>query len=218
MPNANTLTWDQTGEREYESGVSKGVLFPQNADGTYASGVAWNGLRSVGENPDGAEPQELWADNMKYAVLYSAENYKGSIGAYTYPDEFDPCLGNASPATGVTIGQQKHQPFGLCYRTEIGSDATTEKGYILHFIYGAVAQPADIDYETQDDNPDAVEFEWDYDCTPVAVTGYKPTAHVKVNSTKVTSAKMTALEAIVYGDGTSSARLPLPSEIFTTVT
>lgn len=214
------LTWDNTGERLYETGISKGVLYRINSSGVYTPGVAWNGLRSVQESPDGAEPNELWADNMKYAVLYSAETFGCTIGAYTYPEEFEACDGSIAVADGVYVGQQKRQPFGFCYRTEIGNDTASESddGYKLHLVYNCTAKPSDKDYETINDSPDGIEFSWEVSTTPVNVgEGYKPTATVVIDSTKTTSEKMTALENILYGTAGTDPRMPLPYEIMTEI-
>ena len=212
------LEWDKSGEREYQSGVSNGVLFVQNPDGTYKPGVAWNGLTSASDNSEGGEPNAFWADNMKYAALYSPEDPKGKVKCYMYPDEFEECLGHATPAPGAIVHGQKHTPFGFCYRTEIGSDTTPEKGYILHFIYGCVAQVGDVEYNTQDDNPELLEFEFDFDCTPVVVSGLtKPTAHFEVNSINAGSAKMTTIENKVYGSDNSNSAMPDPDWLITTL-
>lgn len=218
------IEWDKTGERYYESGVSHGVLYPQSGT-TYPKGVAWNGLISVAMNPDGAEPNELWADNIKYAVLRSAENLGITIEAYTYPEEFAECDGSKELATGVRIGQQKRKSFGFCYRTEVGDDTPSDdEDYILHLIYGCTASPSEKSYETQNDNPDAITFSWDVDTLPVNVAGSQPTASVEIDTRVADKAKVKALEDILYGtDGADSAagtepRLPLPDEIKTLFT
>ena len=224
------LTWDGTGDRLYETGVRNGVLYPVDAQGTYSVGVAWNGLISVTESPSGAEATALYADDIKYLNLMSAEEFGATIEAYTYPDEFMECDGSVAITTGATIGQQNRKLFGLCYRTVIGNDVDgQEHGYKLHIIYGCLASPSDKEYGTIDDNPDAITFSWEVTTTPVPVvigTGanavtYKPTATVIIDSTKVDAAKLTALEDILYGtDGQSgsTARLPLPAEIVSTLT
>lgn len=215
------MEWDKSGERRYEAGVSHGVFYPIDNQGNYTPGVVWNGLTSVNESPEGAEPNELWADNMKYAVLYSAETFGATIEAYTYPEEFEECDGSAALVAGVYVGQQKRKPFGFCYRTEISDDLGTS-GYKLHLVYGATARPSDKDYETINDSPDAITFSWEITTTPVNVTGHQATATVVVDSTKVDSTKLAALEAILYGSGTGqnavAARLPLPDEVKTTLT
>lgn len=207
------LVWDQTGERLYETGVKQGVLYPQ-VGGAYPKGVAWNGLTAVTESPSGAEATPLHADDIKYLNLMSAEEFGATIEAYMYPDEFMECDGSASIATGVSIGQQKRQPFGLCYRTVLGNDVdNNEYGYKLHLIYGALASPSEKAYATVNDSPEAVTMSWEVTTTPVAVTGYKPTACVTIDSTKVNADKLKALEDILYGTEAEEARLPLPDEI-----
>jgi hypothetical protein len=221
MPTAFQLEWDKTGERLYELGVSRGVLYVQN-NGTYPKGVVWNGLTQVSESPEGADANDLWADNIKYATLRSTETFKATIEAYTYPDEFAECDGSASPTTGLYLGQQQRKTFGLCYRTEVGSDTTTDttNSYKLHLIYGCTASPSDKGYETINDSPDAITFSWEVDTVPVAVTGYKPTASLVIDSTKVDATKLATLESILYGAaGTpgTDARLPLPDEVISTL-
>lgn len=211
------LVWDATGTRRYENGVSKGVLYPQS-NGTYPKGVAWNGLTGVTDSPEGAEANDIWADNIKYASLRSAETSKGTIEAFTAPDEFDACDGSAELATGVTIGQQDRQPFGLCYRTEIGTDSNPSAGYKLHIVYGATASPSEQTHETINDSPEAMQLSWEYDTVPVVVEGHKPTATLTIDSTKADSAKLKALEDILYGSAETEARLPLPAEIATLLT
>lgn len=198
------LTWDQNGERLYEVGVRMGVCYPQANDGTYPSGEAWNGLISVTESPTGAEPNPLYADDIKYLNLISAEELEGSIEAYTYPAAFAACNGEAEIATGVKIGQQARTPFGMCYRTVLGNDTQLENyGYKLHLIYGATVTPSEKAYETINDSPDAITMSWDFSTTPVNVTGKKPTASIEIDSTKVDATKLAALEAILYGSDTT---------------
>lgn len=211
------LVWDAVGAKMYESGVSCGVLYPQ-VNGAYPTGVAWNGLTSVSESPEGAEANDLWADNIKYASLRSAETAKGTIEAFTSPSEFDACDGSVELVTGVTIGQQTRQPFGLCYRTEIGTDANPSAGYKLHIVYGATASPSEQTHETINDSPDAMTFSWEYDTVPVEVEGHKPTATLTIDSTKVDANKMTALEAALYGSTNSEPYLPLPTQIVSLIT
>ena len=216
------LVWDQTGERYYETGVKMGVLYPQSASGTYPKGVVWNGLTAVTESPSGAEATPLYADDVKYLNLYSAEEFGATIEAYTYPDEFAECDGSAELTTGVTIGQQNRKAFGLCYRTTIGNDTDgNDHGYKLHIIYGAMASPSEKAYATINDSPEAITFSWEITTTPVSVSGFKPTASVTIDSTKIDEAKLKQLEAILYGDNGSSsageARLPLPDEIVTII-
>ena len=208
------LTWDQTGERFYETGVKMGVLYPQGESGTYPKGVAWNGLISVTESPSGAEPTPLYADDIKYLELMSAEELGGSIEAYTYPDEFKPCNGETELATGVTIGQQNRQAFGMAYRTIIGNDVKkNEFGYKLHIIYGALASPSEKAYTSVNDSPEAMTLSWEFTTTPVTVEGNKSTASITIDSTKVDATQLKALEDILYGSESEEARLPLPSEI-----
>ena len=214
------IEWDKTGERLYETGVKNGVLYVQEG-GAYPKGVAWNGLTAVTESPSGAEATPLYADDIKYLNLLSAEEFGATIEAYTYPDEFAECDGSASLAEGVMIGQQPRKAFGLCYRTTIGNDTEgNDHGYKLHIIYGALAAPSEKAYATINDSPEAITFSWEVTTTPVNVTGAKPTASITIDSTKATPEKLTALEKILYGDAEVEARLPLPDEIktlFTTV-
>lgn len=209
------LEWDQTGEKLYETGVKMGVLYPQ-VGGSYPKGYAWNGLTAVTESPSGAEATALYADDIKYLNLISAEEFAATIEAYMYPDEFEPCDGSAEIATGVTIGQQPRQNFGFCYRTVLGNDTEGEShGYKLHIIYNGTAAPSERAYATINDSPDANTFSWEVSTTPVNVTGGKPTASITIDSTKADKTKLEELEKILYGDGESDARLPLPDEIKT---
>lgn len=214
------IVWNETGERYYETGVRQGVLYLRAADGSYPSGVAWNGLTGVTESPSGAEPTPLWADDIKYLNLMSAEEFGATIEAYTHPDEFMLCDGSAELAKGVYTGQQARQSFGLAYRTVLGNDVALDQyGYKLHLIYGAMASPSDKAYSTINDSPDAITFSWEVATTPVNVTGQKPTATITIDSTKTDPAKLKELEDILYGTngaggGTgTTARLPLPDEI-----
>lgn len=208
------LTWDSTGERFYETGVKQGVLYPQAEGGTYPKGVAWNGLTAVTESPSGAEANPLYADDIKYLNLMSAEDFGATVEAYYYPDEFAECDGSADIAPGITIGQQKRKAFGLSYRTAIGNDVDgSDHGYKIHLIYGAMAAPSERAYATMNDSPEAITFSWELTTTPVNVTGFKPTAHLEINSLKVDAEKLAALEAILYGTESEEARLPLPDEI-----
>ena len=207
------LVWDQTGERLYETGVKQCVLYVQE-NGAYPKGVAWNGITAVSESPSGAEASPLYADDIKYLNLISAEEFGATVEAYMYPDEFMECDGSASLATGVFIGQQKRKAFGLCYRTVLGNDVdNNDHGYKLHLIYGALAAPSEKAYATINDSPEAITFSWELTTTPVAVTGYKPTACLTIDSTKVDADKLAALEAVLYGSESEEARLPLPDEI-----
>lgn len=214
------LTWDATGERYFEMGVSKGVLFVMGSAGTYGAGVAWNGLSTITESPEGAEPSDIWADNIKYATLRSTETFRGTIEAYTYPDEFNACNGEATLVEGATIGQQSRATFGLCYRTEIGSDTASDgtAGYKLHFLYGLTASPSEKAHTSINDSPEAVAFSWDVSSTPVTVTsisGAKPTSTVVIDSRTADSTKLRELEKTVYGDTATTSKLPTPDEIYT---
>ena len=213
------IVWDAIGEHTFETGVRNGVLYLKDAEGAYSTGVAWNGLTSVSESPEGAEATDLYADDIKYLTLMSAENFKATIEAYTYPVEFEECDGSATIAKGVVIGQQSRKPFGLCYRTAIGNDTDgNEHGYKLHIVYGCQASPSEKQYSTINDSPEAITFSWEVNTTPVNVTGKKPTATLIIDSTKADKAKLTALEAILYGSESTEPRLPLPDEIATLMT
>lgn len=207
------LIWDKIGERFFETGVSKGVLYPQDASGAYPKGVAWNGLTAVTESPSGAEASPLYADNIKYLNLMSTEEFGATVEAYTYPDEFAACNGEATLAEGVTIGQQKRNAFGMAYQTKVGNDVDSELGYKIHLIYGALAAPSEKAYATVNDSPEAITFSWELSTTPVEVAGFKPTASLTIDSTKVDASKLAALEAVLYGSESEEARLPLPSEV-----
>ena len=215
------IEWDKTGERLYETGVKNGVLYVQEG-GAYQKGVAWNGLTAVTESPSGAEATPLYADDIKYLNLLSAEEFGATIEAYTYPDEFAACDGSAALVDGVMIGQQARKTFGLCYRTTIGNDTDgNDHGYKLHIIYGALAAPSEKAYATINDSPEAITFSWEITTTPVNVTGAKPTASITIDSTKADPTKLAALEDILYGkDGEpgNESRLPLPDEIKTLMT
>lgn len=209
------LVWDKSGERFYETGVNKGVLYPLTA-GAYTKGVAWNGLTAVTESPSGAEATPLYADNIKYLNLMSAEEFGATIEAYTYPDEFAACNGESNLLEGVSLGQQKRTPFGMSYQTRVGNDVdANDHGYKIHLIYGALAAPSEKAYSTINDSPEAITFSWEVTTTPVEVTGFKPTACVTIDSTKVDADKLAAIEAILYGTEDEEARLPLPDEIAT---
>lgn len=209
------LVWDQTGERYYETGVKMGVLYPQEA-GAYPKGVVWNGLTAVTESPSGAEATALYADDIKYLNLISTEEFGATIEAYTYPDEFAQCDGSAEFMPGIMLGQQTRKTFGMAYRTTLGNDVDgNEYGYKLHLIYGALAAPSEKAYATINDSPEAITFSWEVSTTPVNVTGYKPTASITIDSTKVDADALAALEAVLYGSESEEARLPLPDEIKT---
>ena len=221
------LVWDKTGERYYETGVKNGVLYPIQPNGTYSKGVAWNGLTAVTESPSGAENTPLYADDIKYLNLVSAEEFGATVEAYTYPDEFAECDGSASIADGVMIGQQARKIFGMSYKTTVGNDVDgNSHGYKLHLIYGATASPSEKAYATINDSPEAITFSWEIATTPVNVTGFKPTASLVIDSTKADPVKLASLEEILYGkdptnEGASDGvdpRLPLPDEIATIMT
>lgn len=208
------LVWDQTGERLYETGVKNGVLYVQDDKGAYPAGVAWNGLTAVTESPSGAEATALYADDIKYLNLISAEEFGATVDAYTYPDEFAECDGSKQVVEGVSFGQQTRKKFGLCYRTSLGNDVLgNDYGYKLHIIYGATASPSEKAYATINDGPEAITFSWELTTEPVSVDGFKPTATVVIDSTKVDKEKLAALEDILYGGADTEARLPMPNEI-----
>lgn len=224
------LVWDKTGERYYETGVRNGVLYPIQTDGKYTKGVAWNGLSGVTESPSGAEASPIYADDIKYLNLMSAEEFGATVEAYTYPPEFSECDGSAEVADGVYAGQQQRKIFGLCYRTVLGNDVSSnDYGYKLHLVYGAQASPSEKAYATVNDSPEAITFSWELTTTPVEITALvdgkklKPTACLTIDSTKADKTKLAALENILYGkdptepegsDGTEP-RLPLPDEVIT---
>lgn len=212
------LVWDEVGKRIYETGVDKGVLYVQDEEGAYGKGVAWNGLTAVNESPSGAEPTPLYADNIKYLELTSKEEYGATIEAYTYPDEFEACDGSAELGAGVVIGQQSRKVFGLCYRTVKGNDVkNNDYGYKIHLVYGCKAKPAQKNYQTINDSPEALTFSWEVSTTPVEVEGFKPTATVTIDSTKVTPEKLKAVEDALYGTESVEPKLLLPSEILAIV-
>jgi hypothetical protein len=215
------LAWDQVGERFFETGVDRGVLYLPDSGGDYNEGHPWNGLTTVTESPSGAESNPQFADNIKYLNLISAEQFGATVEAFTYPDAFAECDGTALPAPGVAVGQQGRRLFGLCYRTRLGNDIDgTDHGYKLHLIYGAQASPSEKAYGTINDSPEAIAFSWEVSTTPVPVDNtLKPTALMVVDSTKVDPAKLSDLEDILYGTVADDARLPQPAEvlaIFTT--
>lgn len=213
------LTWDDTGKRLYETGVKQGVLYLLGEDGTYKNAVAWNGLTAVTESPSGAEATALYADDIKYLSLMSAEEFGATIEAYTYPEEFGECDGSAALATGVYIGQQARKTFGMCYKTTLGNDVDgNDYGYKLHIIYGAKAAPSEKAYATINDSPEAITFSWEITTTPVNVAGFKPTATIVIDSTKADPTCLAALEAKLYGGEAGEAMLPLPDEVKTLMT
>lgn len=226
------LVWDQVGEKTYETGTKKGVLYPQAANGTYPNGVAWNGLTSVSESPDGGDANDIYADDIKYLVLRGVENFGGTIEAYTYPDEFAECDGSAQLMSGVTIGQQPRKTFGFSYVSTIGNDTAMDSyGYKIHLIYGASASPSEKSYETINDSPEPINFSWEFTTVPVPVTGHKATSCLIIDSTKfppqqdgTKNVKLKAIEDVLYGtdgEGTSDGaapRLPLPDEVLDIIT
>lgn len=207
------LVWDKTGERKYETGVDHGVIYPVE-DGEYGEGSAWNGLTAVTESPSGAEASAVYADNMKYLSLMSAEEFGATIEAYTYPEAFDKCNGTAEITKGVTIGQQNRDTFGFSYRTLLGNDVkNNDYGYKIHIIYGAKASPSEKGFQTVNDSPEAISFSWELSTTPITVTGFKPTAHVEIDSTKVEAAKLKKIEDALYGTDEVAPKILLPDEI-----
>jgi hypothetical protein len=207
------IKWDQVGERKFENGVDHGVLYLPDETGVYDTGFAWNGLVSVTEKPSGAEPTPVYADNIKYITLISAEEYAASIEAITYPDEFMLCDGTAEVSVGVYAGQQARRAFGLSYRTKIGDDLSPERGYKIHLIYGALAAPTEKAHTTINDSPEAATFTWELSTTPVEIEGFKPTASLVIDSTKVDAAKLKTLEDLLYGTASSEPSLPTPDEV-----
>lgn len=217
------LIWDDTGKRQYEMGTDHGVLYPMTDGGVYENGVAWNGLISVSESPDGAEANDMYADNIKYASLRSAETFGATIEAYTYPDEFIPCDGGYvdENAPGVNFSQQSRVKFGFSYRTQIGNDVSSAAGYKLHLVYGVTASPSEKSYETINDSLEAITLSWEISADPVSVEGHpelKPVATITIDSTKVDPAKLAVLEKKLYGDESNEPTLPLPGEIYTMMT
>ena len=210
------IVWDAAGERFYETGVKNGVLYVKDDKGAYGNGVAWNGLTAVTESPSGAEASPLYADDIKYLNLISNEEFGGTIEAYTYPPEFAQCNGEAELAAGVVIGQQARKEFGFCYRTTVGNDTLgNDYGYKLHIVYNALAAVSEKAYATINDSPEAITFSWEFTTTPVAVEGFKPTACVTIDSTKVDAEKLKTLEAKLYGSESEEPSLPMPAEIAT---
>ena len=222
------LVWDSVGEHLYETGVDQGVLNPwDSTQNAYGTGVAWNGLTIITESPSGADFTAIYADNIKYLNLQAAEEFGGTIEAYTYPDEWMECDGSKEVVTGAVIGQQARKSFGLCYRTKIGNDVdSSEHGYKLHIVYGCLATPSERAYQTINDSPEAISFSWEFQTTPVPVVdsngqpinGAKPTSIITIDSTKADSTKLATLEGILYGGENTQARLPLPAEVISTLT
>ena len=211
------LNWDVDGTRKFHAGVSHGVVYPK-ADGEgYDNGAAWNGLTGVTESPSGAEPTDLWADNMKYARLISGEDYGFTIESYMYPPEFEPCDGLGSPVKGVRIGQQKRKAFGFTWQTKVGTDQDPDVGYVIHVVWNATAKPAEKSHETMNDNPDAETFSWECDTVPVNIAGLKASAVAEFDSTELTAKQMKAVEDLLYGTDSGEAQLPTPDELLTAV-
>ena len=212
------ITWDDIGNRLYETGVKKAVLYPMGSDGKYEKGVAWNGVTAITESPSGAEANPLYADDIKYLELRSAEEFGATIEAYTYPDEFATCDGSAELIAGVKIGQQTRKAFGLSYVTTLGNDTEGDAyGYKIHLIYGGRANPSEKGYATVNDSPEAVTFSWEVTTTPVAVNGYKPTSYMEIDSTKLSETQLAAVEALLYGSESEEASLPLPDAILAAI-
>lgn len=208
------LVFNNVGERLFETGVKNGVLYVMGDDGTYENGVVWNGLTAVTESPSGAETTPLYADDVKYVVIYAAEEFGATVEAYTYPEEFEECDGSASIFEGITIGQQTRKSFGMCYKTSVGNDVQGQDfGYKIHIIYGAKAAPSEKSYSTINDSPEAVTFSWELSTVPVPVEGFNPTATMVIDSTRVPAEKMALIEDKLYGTEDSEATLPLPGEL-----
>ena len=212
------LVFNGVGDRLFETGVKKGVLFVMGEGGTYEKGVVWNGLTAVTEKPSGAETTNLYADDVKYVVIYGAEEFEATIEAYTYPEEFEQCDGSAALVSGVNVGQQTRKTFAFCYTTSLGNDTEGQDfGYKIHIIYGCKAKPSEKSYSTINDSPEAVTFSWDVSTVPVPVEGMNPTATVVIDSTRLDSSKLKALEDKLYGTESSESELPLPDAIKTLV-
>ncbi len=217
---AFTIKWDEDGKRFYETGTDRGVLFPRNSSGSYGSGVPWNGLTAVTESPSGAEETALYADNRKYVSLRSAEEFGGTIEAYTYPDEWAACDGSATVATGVTVGQQTRSGFGLSYRTIVGNDEEGDDcGYKIHLVYGATASPSERSYASVNDSPEAITFSWEFTTNPIDVPGAsKPSAILTIDTRKLSDEQIAAVETLIYGAGTSPApTMPTPTAVIAVI-
>lgn len=213
------LIWDQVGKRFYETGVDRGVLYLPNESGKYLKGVAWNGLTAVNQQPEGGEDNPQYADNIEYLNLVSAEKFKATIEAYTYPVEFEECDGSRRIAKGITIGQQTRKPFGFSYRTIIGNDTLgNDLGYKIHLVYGAKAAPSEKSYNTVNDSPEAITFSWSVSGSPVAVPGFRPTAIISIDSRTTSAAGMQAIEGALYGTDQKEPNLPLPEDILAMLT
>ena len=212
------LIWDAIGEKFYEMGTKMGVLYPMKEDGSYENGVAWNGLTAVTESPSGAEETKLYADDIKYASLRSAEEYDYTIEAYTYPPEWEPCDGSAQVATGVTIGQQKRKGFGFSWVTTVGNDVSDEVGKKIHIAWNSTASPSEKSYASINDSPDAITFSWECSTSPVNVSGFRPTSHMEIDCSKLKADTVKAIEDKLWGTENAEATLPTPAEIITLVT
>lgn len=212
------LIWDAIGEKFYEMGTKMGVLYPMKEDGSYENGVAWNGLTAVTESPSGAEETKLYADDIKYASLRSAEEYAYTIEAYTYPPEWEPCDGSAQVATGVTIGQQKRKGFGFSWVTTVGNDVSDEVGKKIHIAWNSTASPSEKSYASINDSPDAITFSWECSTSPVNVSGFRPTSHMEIDCSKLKADTVKAIEDKLWGTENADATLPTPAEIITLVT
>lgn len=225
MPNTGKIVWDAVGEHLYETGVDRGVFYEfDTTNNVYTNGVAWNGLTAVNEQPSGAEASPLYADNIKYLNLMSAEQYAATIEAYYCPDEFLACDGFVSLTDGVIIGQQPRKIFGFCYRTMVGSDTEgTAKGYKIHLVYNCQASPSEKSHATVNESPEAATLSWSISTTPVEVTNQKPTATLEIDTTKLTDNQVTAIENVLYGldasgqDAATTPRMPLPAEVATII-
>jgi hypothetical protein len=208
------LKWDETGERTFETGVSKGVLYPQAVDGTYPLGVVWNGLTAITESPSGGEATPLYADNRVYLNLMSAEKFAATIESFTFPKEFESCDGTVAIATGISIGQQTRKTFGMVYVTVYGNDLElNDYGYKIHIIYGGLASPSEKGYNTVNETAATTTFSWEVSTTPVDVPGFKPTASVTIDSTTIVAAKLKLIEDALFGTESTPAHLLLPSEL-----
>ena len=213
------LEWDKTGERTYETGSDRCVLYLQNSDGSYPKGEAWNGFMSLDESPSGADNTKLYANNDEYVGMRASETFGGTIGAYTTPDSFAECDGHTELIPGVSAGQQVRKPFGLTYRTLIGNDTKgTDYGYKIHLVYGATVSPSEKSYSSVNDSPEAVELSYEFEATKVPVTGGKPTAHLELDSTKLNEKQIKAIEDALYGTASDEAHLPLPDEVVSIIT
>ena len=212
------LVWDNVGEKKFEAGIDHGVLYPQDASGTYPKGVVWNGLTTVSESPEGGDENDFYADNIKYGTLRGTENFGGSIEAYMFPDEFYEMDGSQEIATGIRVSGQNRRTFGLSYRSLIGNDVSgLDLGYKIHLVYGASVSPSEQSHETINDSPELGTMSWDFTTVPAPVKDKKPTAHLVIDSTKIDADKLAILEGVLYGSESADARLPLPDEILTLI-